>query len=280
MPSAGTVGSPAGPPADTRGAVRHAAAASRAIGERGHTPPVRGAASPPRIGRDRAPSPPPQPQRSPRRPSTAAGARIRALITRPAAGAAVAGRGEAHIGARSDMVNNVGLLCLIIDSGKGGVVTGRVRLQKAAYFCQYLGWPLRDYRLHYYGPYSQTLAETVADAESSGLISQSDGDPRRFSLTDAGREVLVMFVEKACDRDKVDKTRRLAGALSGWPRADLELAATIDYVASGSSLSKGDLLDKVRSIKPAHRMDSIARAHAAWKKLVRDMDVPIGSVRW
>ena len=186
----------------------------------------------------------------------------------------------AHIGTRSAMVNNVGLLCLIIDSGEGSVVSGRVRLQKAAYFCQYLGWPLRDYRLHYYGPYSQALAETVVDAESAGLIRQSEGYPRRFSLTDAGREVLNLFVDKVCDKDKVDRTRRLARLLSAWPRADLELAATIDYVANGSRLSKGDLLDKVRSIKPAHRKDSIAGAYAAWKKLVRDMDIPIESVRW
>ena len=205
---------------------------------------------------------------------------MRTFIARPAAGAAVASDSVAHIGTRSAMVNNVGLLCLIIDSGEGSVVSGRVRLQKAAYFCQYLGWPLRDYRLHYYGPYSQTLAETVVDAESAGLIRQSGRDPRRFSLTDAGREVLNLFIDKVCDRDKVDRTRRLARSLSVWPRTDLELAATIDYVASGSSLSKDDLLDKVRSIKPAHRKDSIAGAHAAWKKLVRDMDIPIESVRW
>ena len=186
----------------------------------------------------------------------------------------------AHIGTRSAMVNNVGLLCLIIDSGEGSVVSGRVRLQKAAYFCQYLGWSIRDYRLHYYGPYSQTLAETVVDAESAGLIRQSEGDPRRFSLTDAGKEVLDLFIDKVCDKDKVDRTRRLARLLSVWPRTDLELAATIDYVANGSRLSKGDLLDKVRSIKPAHRKDSIARAYAAWKKLVRDMDISIESVRW
>jgi len=92
---------------------------------------------------------------------------MRTFIARPAAGAVVASGSVAHIGTRSAMVNNVGLLCLIIDSGEGSAVSGRVRLQKAAYFCQYLGWPLRDYRLHYCGPYSQTLAETVVDAESA-----------------------------------------------------------------------------------------------------------------
>ena len=75
------------------------------------------------------------------------------------------------------------------------------------------------------------------------------------------------------DPDRVGRTRRLARLLSGWTHTDLELAATIDYVASGSSMKRGDLLDKVRSIKPAHRKDRVAKAHAAWKKLVRDMEI-------
>ena len=190
------------------------------------------------------------------------------------------GSGEAErLGSRSVLINSIGLLCLIIDSGNGNAVSGRVSLQKIAYFCQYLGWPLRDYTLHYYGPYSQTLAETVADAVSSGLISQSGGEARRFRLTDAGREALELFVEKVFDPDRVGRTRRLARLLSDWTHTDLELAATIDYVASGSRMKRGDLLGKVRSIKPAHRKDRVEKAHAAWKKLVRDMEIQIEPAR-
>ena len=192
----------------------------------------------------------------------------------------LAGDGVAHIGTRSTMVNNIGLLCLIIDSNDDKVVSGRVRLQKTAYFCQYLGWPLRDYRLHYYGPYSQTLAETVASAESAGLVSQSAGEPHEFRLTDGGREVLALFVDEVCDRAKVDKTRRLARRLSDWPPGRLELAATIDYVASGSRMSRDDLLDKVHAIKPAHRKPKIAEAYAEWRRLVRAARLPIKSMRW
>lgn len=83
-----------------------------------------------------------------------------------------------------------------------------------------------------------------------------------------------MFVEEGCDRDRTDKTRRLARLLLVWPSTDLEIAATIDY-GERRAMSKGDLLDKVRSIRPMRRRDSIARAHAEWKKLVREMDVPI-----
>ena len=186
----------------------------------------------------------------------------------------------AHIGSRSAMVNNVGLLCLIIDGAKGSAVRGWIRLQKAAYFCQYLGWPRLDYKLDYCGPYSLALAQTVADAESAGLIRQDRGNASRFSLADAGREVLGLFVGEACGRGRADKARRLARLLSVLPSTDLEIAATIDYVANGERMSKVDLLDKVRSIRPTRRRDSIARAYAAWKRLVREMDIPIESVRW
>ncbi len=183
-------------------------------------------------------------------------------------------------GVKSVMVNNVGLLCLIIDGSDGKAARGRVRLQRVAYFCQYLGWSLRDYRLHHYQPFSQTLADTVADAESGGVIIGDSDEPRVLHLTDYGKEITGLFVENVCDRDKVDKTRRLAQRLSCWSSEDLELAATIDYVANGSRMTKSALLDKVCAIRPAHTRDKIEQVHSKWKRLVRDEGLPIKSVRW
>ena len=149
-----------------------------------------------------------------------------------------------------------------------------------AYFCQYLGWSLRDYRLHHYGPFSQTLADTVNDAKSEGLVIWGKEEPRTFQLTDYGREVMELFVKNACDQDRVDKTRRLAQRLSDWPREDLELAATIDYVANGSRMAKDRLLDRVAAIKPVYARDRIEQAHSLWRRLVRAEKLPIKSLRW
>lgn len=187
----------------------------------------------------------------------------------------MAGGYGASFGNRSVLVNNVGMLCLIIDGGNGKAVKGGVSLQKTAYFCQYLGWPLRDYKLDYYGPFSQTLAETVADAEAAGLIKNCDGEPDNFQLTDDGREVLALFTEEVCDQGRADATRHLAERLSNWPHGELEIASTIDYVASYSRMSKGDLVDKVHSIKPTHPKAKIARAYTAWRRLVRDAGMAI-----
>lgn len=183
-------------------------------------------------------------------------------------------------GGKSVLVDNISLLCLIIDGSSGRSVRGKVRLQKVAYFCQYLGWSLRDYRLHHYGPFSQTLADTVNDAKSEGLVIWGKEEPRTFQLTDYGREVMELFVKNACDQDRVDKTRRLAQRLSDWPREDLELAATIDYVANGSRMAKDRLLDRVAAIKPVYARDRIEQAHSLWRRLVRAEKLPIKSLRW
>ena len=183
-------------------------------------------------------------------------------------------------GAKSALVNNVGLLCLIIDGSDGRAVRSRVRLQKVAYFCQYLGWSLRDYRLYRYQLFSQTLADTVADAESGGVITGDDGEPHALHLTDYGKKVTGLFIENVCDQDKVDRTRRLAQRLSGWSREELELASTIDYVANGSRMTKSALLYKVGAIKPAYAQGEIEQGYSKWRRLVRDESLPIKSVRW
>ena len=62
------------------------------------------------------------------------------------------------------LINDVGLLCMAIDGSKDRQIVGRTKLQKMIYFCQYLDWDIRDYRLHYYGPFSFTFANTVKTA--------------------------------------------------------------------------------------------------------------------
>lgn len=107
------------------------------------------------------------------------------------------------------------------------------------------------------------------------MIKHCDGEPDNFQLTDDGREVLALFTEEVCDQDRADATRHLAERLSGWPHGELEIASTIDYVASYSRMSKGDLVDKVHSIKPTHPKAKIARAYTAWRRLVRDAGIAI-----
>lgn len=102
------------------------------------------------------------------------------------------------------------------------------------------------------------------------MIKRRDGEPDNFQLTDNGREVLSLITEKVCDQDRVDTTRHLAERLSDWPHKDLEIAATIDYVAIYPRMSKKELVGKIRSIRPSYPRAKIEEAYTAWRRLVRD----------
>lgn len=166
------------------------------------------------------------------------------------------------------IVDDVGLLCLIIGGGENHKIIGRTKLQKIAYFCQYLDWDITDYRLHYYGPFSFALAETIKTAESVGLVTQSSETPYSFSLADKGGKLVEKFAKNVCDPNKVRETRKVVENLSRWSKKDLELAATIDFVKRNTpAIEKTALLDKVGTIKENFSTDEIKNAHGKWIKL-------------
>lgn len=66
---------------------------------------------------------------------------------------------------------------LAIGEGEGGVIQGRTRLQKMAYFVTYL---LRDdmamnpgFTAHHYGPYSSILAAAASSAVARGILVET-----------------------------------------------------------------------------------------------------------
>ncbi len=166
------------------------------------------------------------------------------------------------------VVDDIGLLCLTIDAGENHQIIGRTKLQKMVYFCQYLGWDIRDYKLHYYGPFSFGLADIVNTAENLKLIHQGDASPYMFDITDDGNEFLDKFVTKVCDVAKVNKTRNLIQFLSSWTKEELELAATIDFVSKNNpGITRTKLIDKVGNIKENFSSVDITDAHSKWLDL-------------
>ncbi len=87
-----------------------------------------------------------------------------------------------------------------------------------------------------------------------------------------------MFVEEGCDRDRTDKTRRLARLLLVWPSTDLEIAATIDY-----GERRAHVEGRPAGQGPLDQADAPKRQHCEGarrvEKAVREMDVLIKSVR-
>ncbi len=66
-----------------------------------------------------------------------------------------------------------------------GALDTRKRAQKIVYLLQAAGCPLdAEYRLHYYGPYSQDVAQLVDELVAQGMLEESctqTGGGRRFS---------------------------------------------------------------------------------------------------
>ena len=160
------------------------------------------------------------------------------------------------------VIDDVGLLCLAIHSGNDHEIIGRTKLQKMIYFCQYLGWDVSDYKLHYYGPFSFGLVDTIKTAESSEFIDQGNAQPYTFSLTDDGNAFLEKFETRVCDTDKVADTREFIQYLSDWTKEELELAATLDFVSqSNPNITPANLITKVGIIKENFDQEDIADAY-------------------
>ena len=167
-----------------------------------------------------------------------------------------------------EILDRVGLLCMIVHGGSDCKVRGRTVLQKIGYFCRYLDWDVGRYRLHYYGPFSFELTSTIQTAESAGLVRQGDDAPHTFELTEEGRRVMRQFAENVCDRAKAANTRSLVQYLSDWTKRDLELAATLDYVhVNTAGINEKDLIEKVHIIKTAFSKHDIKSAHKKWAHL-------------
>ena len=169
-----------------------------------------------------------------------------------------------------EVLDRIGLLCMIIDGSKNHQVVGRTILQKVAYFCKYLGWDVGHYQLHYYGPFSFQLTNTIQMAESNKLVKQSNEPPQLFKLTDKGQDVVNQFTEKVCSPEKVNKTRSLVAHLSDWKTKDIEIAATIDFVHNNGT-KKEDLVTKVHEIKSNFDRAQIQKAYKKWSHLMKDM---------
>lgn len=168
------------------------------------------------------------------------------------------------------LVDNLGVICLAIDSNKPRPLAGRTRLQKMIYFSKYLNWDIDPYRLHFYGPYSSEVADYLNIATGNNIVDESvpDAGPYEYALTETGKDFLGRFLDDVCDTEKVERTRALFGLLAGYSRDELELTATIDFVSRNTpELNKAELVQKVSTIKDNFSLDAIQNAYEIWQKI-------------
>lgn len=173
------------------------------------------------------------------------------------------------------LFESLGLLCLAIQEG-GDNQVGRTKLQKMIYFAdRYLGWDVGDYRLHYYGPYSQNVTESLLTATDELVYEEvPEFGPYQYELTDDGDAFLGHFVDTMCDEHKIELTREMFQELSRWEKDDLELAATLDFVSNNTpSITKEALIDKVSTIKENFSRGRIEKAYNLWLTWKTEHDI-------
>jgi len=175
------------------------------------------------------------------------------------------------------LISTIGVTCLAINSGENNTIEGRTRLQKMIYFSKYLGWDVGEYKLHYYGPFSFSLADTVKTAKNNKIINEDSPKigPYSYTLTEPGNRFLKTFVDEICDQKKIERTKGLFEYLSSWSKEQLELAATIDYVEKNNpGITKTNLITKVSTIKENFSDSSIQNAYNKWidlKKMIKSL---------
>lgn len=170
------------------------------------------------------------------------------------------------------LVESMGLLCLAIQESRENDV-GRTKLQKMIYFAdRYLGWDVGDYRLHYYGPFSQNVASTIQTVRGE-LINETEPvfGPYEYTLTEEGSVFLEDFVDTVCDEEMTAQTRDLFSELSQWSKDELELASTLDYVNKNTpGITRENLIAKVGTIKENFTSEAIEHAYELWSTWKRD----------
>jgi uncharacterized protein YwgA len=120
----------------------------------------------------------------------------------------------------------------------GGQIVGRVRLQKIFYLLDRIGLGSGfDYEYHHYGPYSSELAEAVEDATAFGHIGERicrrsyDGVP--YSIFENPRVRSESHLGALDQSYAANALKRMQAE----PATVLELAATIDWLASQEQIS-------------------------------------------
>jgi uncharacterized protein YwgA len=144
----------------------------------------------------------------------------------------------------------------------GGTVHGRKKLQKTVYLLQTLGAPIDErFGFHFYGPYSEELAEEVDLVRHAGWLNESksvipNGYASTFELTEEGRLVLADASE-SLDASLAPVVQRICQESARF----LELVATVEFLRR-TGLSMEETRARIPQLKPeqSYTSEEIERA--------------------
>jgi uncharacterized protein YwgA len=164
----------------------------------------------------------------------------------------------------------LGVTCMAINESKDQIMLGRTKFQKTVYFSRYLGWDIDPYSLHYYGPYSREVADSLHFAMRRKFVKEDNSESiAKYTLTEEGHKFLKEFKNEISTSQTLNKyTEKLFSELTKYTKPQLEIASTIDFVHVNSpKLPKKELIDKVADIKDNYTKKDIMDGYNVWRKI-------------
>ena len=131
----------------------------------------------------------------------------------------------------------------------GGKIVGKTRLQKTVFLIQkLLNREVFEFDYHYFGPFSEELAEFVDFAEARGRLAEEEKIgfyrmPYTVYSTDESAPKKVFNVDAAKVKAWLDK-------LESIDAISLELAATRVYLAIDAGEDESNLDARLKQLKP------------------------------
>lgn len=165
------------------------------------------------------------------------------------------------------LLNSIGLLCIAINNSNERV--GRTKLQKMVYLVdKYLDWNIDSFRLHFYGPYSSSIANILKTIKEDNLVEEKLEifGPYEYKLLDRGKKFMDVFEKNLSNKykSKLNSTKEIFADISKWDKSELELVATIDFVNHNSIIKdENEIINKVSTIKNKD-IDVVTTAYKKW----------------
>lgn len=130
-------------------------------------------------------------------------------------------------------------------------IPGKKAFQKLVYFGQVLGIPFKQsYKMHYFGPYSETVAEEMARAVSEGILSNEHS---YFYAAGVNADELI---NKHLDDISFyyPELEKLIAYFGDMSPSDLELYATTHYIDNTqkhlyNNYERDSIIDIVQQVK-------------------------------
>ncbi len=162
----------------------------------------------------------------------------------------------------SSRITRLGLISLVLQTEKG--MEGRKRLQKMMYFLNELGWnAFNDYKFHYYGTYSESLAQEMQLMVSNGWLREtSKGDIYYYNISYDRQNYFNSLVGKVrgMNESLFKRSVELIKQLGDYSTDMLEVTSTLVYLRKAKpGLGDEDLIRLAKDLKPQFDEDKFKK---------------------